>query len=38
MLALTVAEAREAFAQPEIVRKLQAMSDVGLNYLTLGQP
>jgi excinuclease UvrABC ATPase subunit len=38
VLALTVAEARGAFSQPEIVRKLQAMSDVGLDYLTLGQP
>jgi excinuclease ABC A subunit len=38
VLALTVAEAVEAFTQREIVRKLQAMSDVGLDYLTLGQP
>ncbi len=38
VLALTVAEALEFFHQREIVRKLQAMSDVGLDYLTLGQP
>jgi excinuclease UvrABC ATPase subunit len=38
VLALTVAHALESFTQPEIVRKLQAMSDVGLDYLTLGQP
>jgi excinuclease UvrABC ATPase subunit len=38
VLQLTVAHALEAFEQREIVRKLQAMSDVGLDYLTLGQP
>jgi excinuclease ABC A subunit len=38
VLAMTVAQALEAFGQKEIVRKLQAMSDVGLDYLTLGQP
>jgi excinuclease UvrABC ATPase subunit len=38
VLGLTVAHALESFSQREIVRKLQAMSDVGLNYLTLGQP
>ena len=38
VLGLTVAHALEAFTQKEIVRKLQAMSDVGLDYLTLGQP
>jgi excinuclease UvrABC ATPase subunit len=38
VLALTVAHALASFTQPEIVRKLQAMSDVGLDYLTLGQP
>jgi excinuclease UvrABC ATPase subunit len=38
VLALTVAHALEAFSQRDIVRKLQAMSDVGLDYLTLGQP
>ena len=38
VLGLTVAEAVESFSQKEIRRKLQAMSDVGLDYLTLGQP
>ncbi len=38
VLALTVAQALVFFTQPEIVRKLQAMSDVGLAYLALGQP
>ena len=38
VLALTVAEALQVFSQAEISRKLQAMSDVGLDYLTLGQP
>jgi excinuclease UvrABC ATPase subunit len=38
VLALTVAQALDFFTQREIVRKLRAMSDVGLDYLTLGQP
>jgi excinuclease UvrABC ATPase subunit len=38
VLGLTVAHALESFTQREVVRKLQAMSDVGLDYLTLGQP
>jgi excinuclease UvrABC ATPase subunit len=38
VLEMTVLQALEHFDQPEIQRKLQAMSDVGLNYLTLGQP
>lgn len=38
VLAMTVAEAVAHFHQKEIVRKLQAMHDVGLDYLTLGQP
>jgi excinuclease UvrABC ATPase subunit len=38
VLALTVEEALRFFTQREIVRKRQAMSDVGLDYLTLGQP
>ncbi|HEX4808270.1 MAG TPA: excinuclease ABC subunit UvrA [Bryobacteraceae bacterium] len=39
VLAMTVAQAVELFRKrKEIVRKLQAMHDVGLAYLTLGQP
>ncbi len=38
VLAMTVQQALEFFDIKEVVRKLQAMSDVGLDYLTLGQP
>jgi len=39
VLALTVADARRFFAdEPEIVRALQPLADVGLDYLRLGQP
>jgi excinuclease UvrABC ATPase subunit len=38
VLAMTVQAALEFFELKEIVRKLQAMRDVGLDYLTLGQP
>lgn len=39
VLAMTVEQALEHFQKrKEIVRKLQAMHDVGLGYLTLGQP
>ena len=38
VLALTVGQAADFFSRREIVRKLQAMRDVGLDYLTLGQP
>jgi excinuclease ABC A subunit len=38
VLALTVGDALTFFTQPAIVRKLEAMRDVGLHYLTLGQP
>jgi excinuclease UvrABC ATPase subunit len=38
VLAMTVQQALEFFEIKEICRKLQAMSDVGLDYLTLGQP
>jgi excinuclease UvrABC ATPase subunit len=38
VLDMTVRQALDYFDQPEITRKLQAMSDVGLDYLTLGQP
>ncbi|MDR6550118.1 excinuclease ABC subunit UvrA [Paenibacillus qinlingensis] len=38
VLSMTVDQALEFFQMKEVVRKLQAMSDVGLNYITLGQP
>ncbi|MBB6734514.1 ATP-binding cassette domain-containing protein [Cohnella zeiphila] len=38
VLEMTVEQALDFFEQKEVVRKLQAMKDVGLNYLTLGQP
>ena len=38
VLALTVAEALGFFTEKPIVRTLPAMRDVGLDYLTLGQP
>jgi excinuclease UvrABC ATPase subunit len=38
VLAMSVEEALGYFTIKETVRKLQAMSDVGLDYLTLGQP
>jgi len=38
VLDLTMAEANEFFDLPEIAGKLQALNDVGLEYLTLGQP
>lgn len=38
VLAMNIAEALEFFDSKEIVKKLQALSDVGLDYLTLGQP
>jgi excinuclease UvrABC ATPase subunit len=38
VLEMTVRQALEYFDQPEIQRTLQTMSDVGLDYLTLGQP
>jgi excinuclease UvrABC ATPase subunit len=38
VLEMTVLQAREHFDHTEIQGKLQAMSDVGLTYLTLGQP
>lgn len=37
-LSMSVREALEFFTAKEIVRRLQALSDVGLDYLTLGQP
>jgi excinuclease UvrABC ATPase subunit len=38
VLAMNVQQALEFFEIEEVVRKLQAMSDVGLGYLGLGQP
>lgn len=38
VLALNVGQALEYFELKEVIRKLQAMSDVGLDYLGLGQP
>ena len=38
VLAMNVGQALEFFELKEVVRKLQAMSDVGLDYLSLGQP
>ena len=38
VLELTVQQSLKHFNQKEIRHKLQAMSDVGLDYLTLGQP
>src|SRR6201988_4404438 len=35
---MNVAQALEYFELKEVLRKLQAMSDVGLDYLSLGQP
>jgi excinuclease ABC A subunit len=38
VLEMTVEQALEFFELKEVKRKLQAMNDVGLNYLKLGQP
>ena len=38
ILGLTLAEAYEFFENPKIRKLLQSMIDVGLDYLTLGQP
>src|SRR5579859_8073090 len=38
VLAMPVQAALAYFKLPEVTRRLQAMSDVGLDYLTLGQP
>nr|BBH85318.1 excinuclease ABC subunit A [Thermosporothrix sp. COM3] len=38
VLAMTVEQALEFFTLKDVRTRLQAMSDVGLNYLTLGQP
>jgi len=38
VLSMNVQQALEYFELPEVKKKLQAMSDVGLDYLGLGQP
>jgi len=38
VLGMNVQQALDYFEIKEVVRKLQAMSDVGLDYLSLGQP
>ena len=38
VMKLTVTQAMEFFTQPKIRKKLQIMEDVGLGYMTLGQP
>lgn len=38
VLSLNVRQALDHFTSKEIVTKLRAMSDVGLDYLSLGQP
>lgn len=38
VLDLTIREALKFFKLPAVTTKLQALSDVGLDYLTLGQP
>jgi excinuclease UvrABC ATPase subunit len=38
VLGMSVRQALDFFAIPEVCRKLQSLSDVGLDYLTLGQP
>jgi excinuclease ABC A subunit len=38
VLAMSVRQALEYFSEKKVLKTLQAMSDVGLDYLTLGQP
>ena len=38
VLEMTVRQALDFFTIPEVTRTLQTMNDVGLDYLTLGQP
>lgn len=38
VLTMTIAESLDFFEDKDISKKLQAMNDVGLDYLTLGQP
>ncbi|PID16702.1 daunorubicin resistance protein DrrC [Sporosarcina sp. P34] len=37
ILALTVDECKEYFVMPKIVKRMEMLDEVGLNYLTLGQ-
>ncbi|MDX2078472.1 MAG: excinuclease ABC subunit UvrA [bacterium] len=38
VLSMTIQEALEHFDNPKIVKRLQSLVDVGIGYLTLGQP
>ncbi|NJP49734.1 excinuclease ABC subunit UvrA [Streptomyces sp. SBST2-5] len=38
VLAMTAGEALDFFTDPGVLRRLRALRDVGLSYLTLGQP
>lgn len=38
VMALTINQALEFFAEPKIRNRLQALQDVGMGYMTLGQP
>ncbi|HYG84068.1 MAG TPA: excinuclease ABC subunit UvrA [Verrucomicrobiae bacterium] len=38
VLAMTMAQASQFFDLPEITKQLQVLNEVGLDYLTLGQP
>jgi excinuclease UvrABC ATPase subunit len=38
VLALTISDAVDFFENPAVTKQLQALHDVGLDYLTLGQP
>lgn len=38
VMGLTVVQAMEFFTQPRIQKKLRALKEVGLGYMTLGQP
>jgi excinuclease UvrABC ATPase subunit len=38
VLAMTVREASEFFSKEDLLRQLQTLEDVGLGYVTLGQP
>jgi len=38
VLSLTFSEAEEFFENPKVTRKIKSLNEVGLSYLTLGQP